>query len=119
MVIQVSGTRHLAVISAMATTYRRVHCMFSLERMDADGYFKQAQLWLQMLGTSTSNSSTAPRVHNSYTRAMSRDEGRFPNAEAFVPERFLDEGGVLNDNDPADFVFGFGRRICPGVSTHL
>ena len=50
---------------------------------------------------------------------MSRDEGRFPNAEAFIPERFLNEDGMLNDNDPADFVFGFGRRICPGVPTHL
>ena len=50
---------------------------------------------------------------------MSRDEGRFPNAEAFVPERFLDEDGMLNDNDPADFVFGFGRRICPGMPTHV
>ena len=48
---------------------------------------------------------------------MSRDEGRFPNAEAFVPERFLDEDGMLNNNDPTNFVFGFGRRICPGVST--
>ncbi|KAF8552975.1 cytochrome P450 [Imleria badia] len=46
--------------------------------------------------------------------AMSRDEARFPNAEDFVPERFLDDEGMLNMNDPMDFVFGFGRRICPG-----
>ena len=46
---------------------------------------------------------------------MSRDEGRFPNAEAFVPERFFDEDGMLNNNDPTNFVFGFGRRMCPGV----
>lgn len=46
---------------------------------------------------------------------MSRDEGRCPIAEAFVPERFLDEDGTLSDNDPMDFIFGFGRRICPGM----
>ena len=50
---------------------------------------------------------------------MSRDEARFPNAGDFVPERFLDDDGTLNDDTPADFVFGFGRRICPGESNHF
>ena len=50
---------------------------------------------------------------------MSRDEDRFPNADTFLPERYLDEDGMLNDSNPADFVFGFGRRICPGMSAHL
>ncbi|KAI9570705.1 cytochrome P450 [Boletus coccyginus] len=49
--------------------------------------------------------------------AMSRDEIQFPNAEDFVPERFLNDEGMLNENDPMDFVFGFGRRICPGRYT--
>ena len=44
---------------------------------------------------------------------MSRDETRYPNPEMFIPERFLDAEGMLNDDMP-DFVFGFGRRICPG-----
>lgn len=44
---------------------------------------------------------------------MSRDEIQYPNAEKFIPERFLDTEGVLTDDTP-DFVYGFGRRICPG-----
>ncbi|KAG9317977.1 cytochrome P450 [Chiua virens] len=46
--------------------------------------------------------------------AMSRDESRFPNAEEFIPERFLDDDYTLNEVNPMDFIFGFGRRICPG-----
>ncbi|KIJ06406.1 hypothetical protein PAXINDRAFT_20406 [Paxillus involutus ATCC 200175] len=45
---------------------------------------------------------------------MSRDEARYPNAEQFDPERFLTVEGVLTDDDPSVFVFGFGRRVCPG-----
>ncbi|KIJ12558.1 hypothetical protein PAXINDRAFT_14638 [Paxillus involutus ATCC 200175] len=46
--------------------------------------------------------------------AMSRDEARYPNAAKFVPERFLTAEGELNEDDPSGFVFGFGRRRCPG-----
>ena len=46
-------------------------------------------------------------------RAMTRDETRCPDAETFIPERFLDAEGMLTD-DKVDFVFGFGRRVCPG-----
>ncbi|KAF8555769.1 cytochrome P450 [Imleria badia] len=46
--------------------------------------------------------------------AMSRDEVRYPNGDKFVPERFLNSEGMLTDDDPGEFVFGFGRRICPG-----
>ncbi|KIK91718.1 hypothetical protein PAXRUDRAFT_148866 [Paxillus rubicundulus Ve08.2h10] len=49
--------------------------------------------------------------------AMSRDEARYPNAEQFTPERFLTAEGTLTDDNPADYIFGFGRRICPGRYT--
>ena len=49
-------------------------------------------------------------------RGISRDEARYPDAEKFMPERFLDAGGKLIDDDPSEFVFGFGRRKCPGRS---
>ncbi|KAF8129271.1 cytochrome P450 [Boletus edulis] len=49
--------------------------------------------------------------------AMSRDESRYPDPDAFIPEKFLDSEGNLNLDNPADFVFGFGRRICPGRHT--
>ncbi|KIJ04922.1 hypothetical protein PAXINDRAFT_94119, partial [Paxillus involutus ATCC 200175] len=35
----------------------------------------------------------------------------------FIPERFFTPEGRLNDDDPAQFIFGFGRRICPGRHT--
>ena len=44
-------------------------------------------------------------------RAMSRDEAVYPNPDRFLPERFLKDGNIdPNVRDPADFVFGFGRR---------
>ncbi|KIK95912.1 hypothetical protein PAXRUDRAFT_826541 [Paxillus rubicundulus Ve08.2h10] len=46
--------------------------------------------------------------------AMSRDEARYPNAAKFIPERFLTAEGALNEDEPSGFVFGFGRRRCPG-----
>jgi len=44
---------------------------------------------------------------------MSRDPRRYPDPEAFQPERFLTKYGTLNDDD-VRFTFGWGRRICPG-----
>ncbi|KIK97282.1 hypothetical protein PAXRUDRAFT_825086 [Paxillus rubicundulus Ve08.2h10] len=49
--------------------------------------------------------------------AMSRDEARYPNAEEFTPERFLTAEGTLTHDNPAEYTFGFGRRICPGRHT--
>ncbi|KAJ1311174.1 hypothetical protein OPQ81_009675 [Rhizoctonia solani] len=49
---------------------------------------------------------------------MSRDETMYPNPNEFLPERFLlkSQGGLHEQPavDPNEFVFGFGRRVCPG-----
>nr|BAL05120.1 cytochrome P450 [Phanerodontia chrysosporium] len=47
--------------------------------------------------------------------AMFRDEERYPDPEAFRPERFLTAEGALDPAvpDPVE-VFGFGRRMCAG-----
>ncbi|KAF4580585.1 hypothetical protein EYR38_003184 [Pleurotus pulmonarius] len=45
--------------------------------------------------------------------AMSRDERVYSAPDLFIPERFLNSDGTLNDGD-SSFVFGFGRRACPG-----
>lgn len=48
--------------------------------------------------------------------AMAHDETAYPTPCAFKPERFLTTGGKLDAmvQDPNTFIFGFGRRICPG-----
>ncbi|KAF9267739.1 cytochrome P450 [Marasmius fiardii PR-910] len=45
--------------------------------------------------------------------AMTHDGSVFTKPESFVPERFLTEDGRCSE-DEKFFVFGFGRRICPG-----
>ncbi|KAF9557276.1 cytochrome P450 [Agrocybe pediades] len=50
--------------------------------------------------------------------AMVRDEKLYPKPEEFMPERFLvdmDEQTKKRMN-PRNFVFGFGRRRCPGAN---
>ncbi|KAG8698248.1 hypothetical protein FRC09_007331 [Ceratobasidium sp. 395] len=50
--------------------------------------------------------------------AMTRDASIYPNPEQFVPERFLlkSQGGIheVPARCPTEFIFGFGRRACPG-----
>ncbi|KAL1753731.1 cytochrome P450 [Schizophyllum commune] len=48
--------------------------------------------------------------------AMVHDGQVYPEPYAFKPERFLNIDGELDSavRDPADIVFGFGRRVCPG-----
>ncbi|KAG1887811.1 cytochrome P450 [Suillus subluteus] len=46
--------------------------------------------------------------------ALSRDEDIFPDASRFDPSRHLTVDGKLKDPFVNHFVFGHGRRICPG-----
>ncbi|KAG1795220.1 cytochrome P450, partial [Suillus variegatus] len=45
--------------------------------------------------------------------SISRDPDIFPEPNAFRPERWTNDQGCLRD-DLKFFVFGFGRRVCPG-----
>ncbi|KAJ7438738.1 cytochrome P450 [Mycena latifolia] len=49
--------------------------------------------------------------------AILRDESIFKDASKFQPERFMTEKDpeVLNKMEPRNYVFGFGRRRCPGA----
>lgn len=49
-----------------------------------------------------------PWIH----REIAHDQVHYHNPESFNPERFL---GETQELDPENFVFGFGRRICPGI----
>ncbi|KAF9525797.1 cytochrome P450 [Crepidotus variabilis] len=44
---------------------------------------------------------------------ITRNQSRYPDPESFNPSRFFQEDGSLNDDD-VRYVFGFGRRSCPG-----
>ena len=44
---------------------------------------------------------------------MLHDERKYPEPDRFNPDRFLDS----SQPDPGLYVFGFGRRACPG--SHL
>ncbi|OCH90107.1 cytochrome P450 monooxygenase [Obba rivulosa] len=47
--------------------------------------------------------------------AMTQRTDVFPDPSTFRPERFMEPGGQVTDSiDPANMVFGFGRRVCPG-----
>ncbi|KAF8549586.1 cytochrome P450 [Imleria badia] len=46
--------------------------------------------------------------------AMARDESRYPDPHAFIPERFLNGDGSLKPNSVEHIAFGFGRRMCVG-----
>ncbi|KAG1727488.1 cytochrome P450 [Suillus paluster] len=45
--------------------------------------------------------------------AMTQNEHKYPNPSQFLPERFLNADGSLNE-DTVDVTFGFGRRSCVG-----
>ncbi|KAJ1301075.1 hypothetical protein OPQ81_003493 [Rhizoctonia solani] len=46
--------------------------------------------------------------------AITRDERIFPDPESFIPERFAKDYPGPTPLNPHNFVFGAGRRICPG-----
>ncbi|KAI0360725.1 cytochrome P450 [Trametes cingulata] len=49
---------------------------------------------------------------------MARNESIYPNPDEFDPERYLEEGldeATAKLRDPRLYVFGFGRRRCPGA----
>ncbi|EMD40455.1 hypothetical protein CERSUDRAFT_80124 [Gelatoporia subvermispora B] len=43
------------------------------------------------------------------------DSQLYTNPFEFNPDRFIAQPGKEIEQDPRDFVFGFGRRICPGL----
>ena len=48
------------------------------------------------------------------SRHFTHDPEVYPEPDVFRPERFLTTPKHTTEPDPRDFIFGFGRRICPG-----
>ncbi|CUA73980.1 O-methylsterigmatocystin oxidoreductase [Rhizoctonia solani] len=94
-----------------------------------DALVKEVLRWHPVLPLAIAHVATEDIVHKEYIIpegttllpniwSMSRDETMYPNSNEFLPERFLpkSQGGLHARPaiDPTEFVFGFGRRICPG-----
>ncbi|TFY66488.1 hypothetical protein EVG20_g4599 [Dentipellis fragilis] len=47
---------------------------------------------------------------------MLHDEGTYKDPMTFKPERFVDTPEKPAEYDPRGIAFGFGRRICPGIT---
>ncbi|KAM5546017.1 hypothetical protein V8D89_000143 [Ganoderma adspersum] len=58
----------------------------------------------------------AGTIVNTNMWAISKDPGQYTDPHGFTPERFLDSDGADAKYilDPSDYVFGSGRRLCPG-----
>lgn len=50
-------------------------------------------------------------IFHRQTRAITHDPEIYPDPDVFDPNRYLGEQPQM---DPFKFVFGFGRRGCPG-----
>ncbi|KIJ40114.1 hypothetical protein M422DRAFT_32381 [Sphaerobolus stellatus SS14] len=50
--------------------------------------------------------------------AICQDESIYPNPDIFNPERFLEPADeeTKRKRNPRRYVFGFGRRLCPGIN---
>lgn len=56
-------------------------------------------------------------LHDSLIRAMCHDQNMYPDPMTFKPGRFLNlSAEESRAKDPRNFVFGFGRRICVGLT---
>jgi cytochrome P450 len=58
--------------------------------------------------------STSLEVVPIVCRAILHDPARYPEPEAFKPERFLNPDGSLLDDPVLVLAFGYGKRVCPG-----
>ncbi|KAG2037320.1 cytochrome P450 [Suillus americanus] len=70
-------------------------------------------IWASALGTIENYCIPAGTTVIGNHWAISRDPEVYPEPDAFKPQRWIDDQGRLRD-DLSFFVFGFGRRVCPG-----
>ncbi|KAG2134906.1 cytochrome P450 [Suillus bovinus] len=84
--------------------------------------------WEPVVPLGVPHAASSDDVYNGYfipkgtiitynTWGITRDEKRYSDASRFIPERFINNDGGLTDDDPAQYIFGLGRRRCPGRYT--
>nr|BAK09383.1 cytochrome P450 [Postia placenta] len=86
---------------------------------------KETIRWTGIAPLGNPHATTADDVYNGYfipkgtivignSWAMQHNEEDYPNADAFLPDRWIKDGQIdPNVKDPI-VAFGFGRRLCPG-----
>jgi len=52
-------------------------------------------------------------IHNIW--AMCHDPDTYADPHSFNPDRFMASKDKVPERDPRNIVFGFGRRVCPGL----
>ncbi|KAG0697624.1 cytochrome P450 [Suillus ampliporus] len=93
-----------------------------------ESVLRETYRWQPIVPLGVAHATSSEDVYNGYyipkgvavicnTWGISRDEKRYPDASRFIPERFIDVNGGLTDDDPAEYIFGLGRRVCPGRFT--
>ncbi|EIW56884.1 cytochrome P450 [Trametes versicolor FP-101664 SS1] len=90
-----------------------------------DAFLEELYRWACPLPLSLPHRAMAKDEYRGYTIpegsmvmpniwAMSRDEDAYPEPEEFHPERHLNKVRDGSNPLPSGYVFGFGRRVCPG-----
>ncbi|KAG2046503.1 cytochrome P450 [Suillus hirtellus] len=90
-----------------------------------DAVVRETWRWQPVVPLGVPHATSSDDVYDGYfipkgaiitfnTWGITRDEKRYPDASSFIPERFIDSDGALTSDDPAQYIFGLGRRICPG-----
>ncbi|KAG1817986.1 cytochrome P450 [Suillus subaureus] len=88
---------------------------------------KEVLRWSVVIPTGIPHCVTKDDIHDGYyipkgslvmpnISFMLNDPRTYANPSQFNPERFLAKDGKEPETEPRTICFGFGRRICPGVS---
>ncbi|EIW85506.1 cytochrome P450, partial [Coniophora puteana RWD-64-598 SS2] len=98
--------------------------MGTLPQLDA--FVQETLRWRPIVPLGFNHKSTADFVWNGYHIpegttilgnhwALSRDPDMFPDPETFEPQRWINADGELKpQSEIRNFIYGFGRRVCPG-----
>ncbi|KAI1826768.1 cytochrome P450 [Xylaria intraflava] len=90
-----------------------------------DALVKEVYRWYTVVPMGLPHSTTEDDIYEGYfipkgsfvfanVWHFTHDPDAHPDPMAFKPERYLDTKGHKPERDPHLFMWGFGRRICPG-----